>query len=597
MSDPLFSRKYLSTLERDSLAALKTNDNDALAKFSSQFSQHVLQLEEAIGANSISEDEARAHLCLSHNVYVASSAAYEAQLAVDEICGNFTQQLRLLTSQDNNPAQGTSVSPHVEPITENKDASPTSHTILKEWSQTHMAYLFPSPVQLKELASQTSTTVDKVNAWFRNARSRSGWAKLFAHQAYVDKDQQRFQLLIDEYNSQQRINTPEKFKTIVSENESYQLLEKIFRWFATTKPVKQAPPSSSVRPWIKDVLSSTLASFRTGAAGILGSSKQLLPSFSPRSDGSSSSSTCASSPSASTPPTSVAGSSSSRSDSLDSSSRRSTPSRSSLSPFFSPAVLPSQLTYSACNERSAATMYSPSTHPSPSCSSLSPVIPSSHISPELLALSNPACSPLGYSSSGSTQSRSSLSPALSPFNLPSASSSSFTSNSQSAEPLDSSSPRTTPSTSSLSSAVSPFTIAPELVSTFPNTIGTDQWNNPFNFSSGDSSSSSSGSLSPVLSPSNVSTDPTSSPGSNPYSPDCQYSPTSYSPCLPRGLQPAGLEPSFALSSSLKLFLSKNQPAILGSGSSSPTDSSRSRPSTASTESILSGQFDDAPEDE
>ncbi|KAH9443393.1 hypothetical protein Pst134EA_031295 [Puccinia striiformis f. sp. tritici] len=301
----------------------------------------------------------------------------------------------------------------------------------------------------------------------------------FAHQAHVDKDQERFQLLIDEYQSQQ---------------QSYQLLDKIFRWFATTKPVKQAPPTSSVRPWIKDVLSSTLASFRTGAAGILGSSKQLLPSFSARSDGSSSSSTCASSPSASTPPTSVAGSSSSRSDSVDSSSRRSTPSRSSLSPFFSPAVLPSQLTYSACNERSAASMDSPLLihhHP----------------------ISNPACSPLGYSSSGSTQPRSSLSPALSPFNLPSASSSSFTYNSQSAEPLDSSSPRTTPSTSSPCSAVSPFTIAPELVSTFPNTIGTDQWNNPFNFSSGDSSSSSSGSLSPVLSPSNVSTDPTSSPGS------------------------------------------------------------------------------------
>ncbi|KAI9616835.1 hypothetical protein H4Q26_010469 [Puccinia striiformis f. sp. tritici PST-130] len=552
MSDPLFSRKYLSTLERDSLAALKTNDNDALAKFSSQFSQHVLQLEEAIGANSISEDEARAHLCLSHNVYVASSAAYEAQLAVDEICGNFTQQLRLLTSQDNNPAQGTSVSPHVEPITENKDASPTSHTILKEWSQTHMAYLFPSPVQLKELASQTSTTVDKVNAWFRNARSRSGWAKLFAHQAYVDKDQQRFQLLIDEYNSQQRINTPEKFKTI---------------------PVKQAPPSSSVRPWIKDVLSSTLASFRTGAAGILGSSKQLLPSFSPRSDGSSSSSTCASSPSASTAPTSVAGSSSSRSDSVDSSSSRSTPSRSSLSPFFSPAVLPSQLTYSACNEPSAASMDAPFTHPSPSCSYLSTVTPPSHISPELLAISNPACSSLD-SSSCSTQPRSSLSPAFSPFNLPPASSSSFTYN-----------------------TVSPFTIAPELTSSFPNPIGTDQWSNPFNFSSGDSSSSSSGSLSPILSPSNVSTDPTSSPRSDSSSPDCQFSPTSYSPCLPHDLQPAELEPSFALSSSLKLFLSKNQPAILGNGSSSPTDSLRSRPSTASTESILSGQFDDAPEDE
>ncbi|KNE86601.1 hypothetical protein PSTG_20037, partial [Puccinia striiformis f. sp. tritici PST-78] len=150
---------------------------------------------------------------------------------------------------------------------------------------------------------------------------RSGWAKLFAHQAYVDKDQERFRLLIDEYQSQQRINTPEKFKRLVSEQESYQLLEKILRWFATKKDTKAVSNPQATQPWIKDVLSSTLASFKQGAVGILGSSKQLLPSFSSRSYSSSSSSTCSPSPSNSTAPTSVAGSSSSRSDSLDSSSR------------------------------------------------------------------------------------------------------------------------------------------------------------------------------------------------------------------------------------------------------------------------------------
>ncbi|KAI7964026.1 hypothetical protein MJO29_004453 [Puccinia striiformis f. sp. tritici] len=597
MSDPTFNRQELSNLEHDLLAALKTNDVDGLNNFGTRFSQLVHQVEEALPTHSISLDEAKAFHHLSQNVYIASSHARHAQLAMDELAVKFTQQLNLVAPLVPTTSSRSPPPPEISDVAGNNgsSASSTLHTALKHWSQAHMTYLFPSPAQLQELAFQTSTTTEKVNAWFRNARSRSGWAKLFAHQAFVDKDQARFQLLIDEYQSQQRINTPEKFKIIVSEQESYQLLEKIIRWFATTKPVKQAPPSSSVRPWIKDVLSSTLASFRTGAAGILGSSKQLLPSFSSRSDDSSSSLTCASSPSAFTPPTSVAGSSISRSDSQDSSSSRSTPSRSSLSPFFSPAMLPSQLTYSACNERLADSMTSSFTRSSPSCSSLSSVTPPSHISPELLALSNPACSSRDSSSGCLTQSRSSLSPVFSPSNLPPASSS-FTLNSQSAEPLDSSSRRSTPFTSSPCSAISPFTIAPELASTFPNPARPDQWNNPFNSSSGDSSSSS-GSLSPILSPSDVSTDPTSSPGSNPSSPDCQYSPTSYSPCLPHDLQPVGLEPSFALSSSLKLFLSKNQPAILGNGSSSPTDSLRSRPSTASTESILSGQFDDAPEDE
>ncbi|KAI7956768.1 hypothetical protein MJO28_003863 [Puccinia striiformis f. sp. tritici] len=597
MSDPVSIRGDLPSLGRDFLAALKTNDVDRLANFDTKYSQLVLELEQAITSNSLPEDELKAHYCFSQQVYIASSHARHAQLAMDELTDKFTHQLNLVAPLLPTSPTNPSPPPQDSVVNDNSNScSSSSHTILKNWSQAHVTYLFPSPAQLKELASQTSSTPDKINAWFRNARSRSGWAKLFAHQAYVDKDQERFQLLIDEYHSQQRINTPEKFKKILSEQESYQLLDKIFRWFATKKEIKVVPNPQATQPWIKDVLSSTLASFKQGAAGILGSSKQLLPSFSSRSYTSSSSSASSPSPSASTAPTSVAGSSSSRSDSVDSSSSRSTPSRSSLSPFFSPAVLPSQLTYSACNEPSAASMDAPFTHPSPSCSYLSTVTPPSHISPELLAISNPACSSLD-SSSCSTQPRSSLSPAFSPFNLPPASSSSFTYNSQSAEPLDSSSRRSTPFTSSPCSAVSPFTIAPELTSSFPNPIGTDQWSNPFNFSSGDSSSSSSGSLSPILSPSNVSTDPTSSPRSDSSSPDCQFSPTSYSPCLPHDLQPAELEPSFALSSSLKLFLSKNQPAILGNGSSSPTDSLRSRPSTASTESILSGQFDDAPEDE
>ncbi|KAH9444347.1 hypothetical protein Pst134EA_032222 [Puccinia striiformis f. sp. tritici] len=274
----------------------------------------------------------------------------------------------------------------------------------------------------------------------------------FSHQAHVDKDQQRFQLLIDEYNSQQRINTPEKFKTIVSEQE--------------------LSTSGKNLPMVCN-----------DQAGQASSSIKFGPT-------------------------------------LD----------------------------QGCSQQYAG------------------------------LLQDRRCWHLGFIEAATAillcKKRR-----------------------QSAEPLDSSSPRTTPFTSSPCSAVSPFTIAPELTSSFPNPIGTDQWNNPFNFSSGDSSSSSSGSLSPILSPSNVSTDPTSSPRSDSSSPDCQFSPTSYSPCLPHDLQPAELEPSFALSSSLKLFLSKNQPAILGNGSSSPTDSLRSRPSTASTESILSGQFDDAPEDE
>ncbi|KNE88531.1 hypothetical protein PSTG_18063 [Puccinia striiformis f. sp. tritici PST-78] len=96
MSDLTSSRKDLPNLERDLLTALKTNDTNGLINFGTRFSQLVRDMEQAIPANALSEDELKAHYHFSHQVYVAASHAQRAQLAMDQLADEFTQQLNLL---------------------------------------------------------------------------------------------------------------------------------------------------------------------------------------------------------------------------------------------------------------------------------------------------------------------------------------------------------------------------------------------------------------------------------------------------------------------------------------------------------------------
>ncbi|OAV84627.1 hypothetical protein PTTG_09683, partial [Puccinia triticina 1-1 BBBD Race 1] len=132
------SSQDLPTLQRDLLAALRKNDTDGLIKFGSQYSQVVLQLEEAIPANSLSADELQAHLCLSHNVYIASTLAQKVQLTMDEMSDKFSRQLSLLPPMPANVQVAPSPPPPKEPTVEATEATSdtsTSHTILKNWSQ------------------------------------------------------------------------------------------------------------------------------------------------------------------------------------------------------------------------------------------------------------------------------------------------------------------------------------------------------------------------------------------------------------------------------------------------------------------------------
>ncbi|WAR53736.1 hypothetical protein PtB15_3B245 [Puccinia triticina] len=616
MSNSTSRHRDLPNLEHDLLMALKTNDTDGLIDFGARFSQLVDEVEQAVLTSSISQDQAEAHFCLSHNLYVASTKAQEAQLAMDEIYDNFSRQLNLMGPLIT--AVPSAPSPSLPKQSVAEDSTSASHTILKNWCQTRLSYLFPSPLELKDLASQTSMSETKLNSWFRNARSRSGWAKLYALKPDVNKNQEKLQSLIDEYQSLKRLNTPEEFKKIVAAHETYQLLEKIFKWFATTKETKAALSTpKAVKPWIKDVLSSTLSSLKQGASGVLDSSKQLLPSFSSRGTtpsstassshtASSSNSTASSPPTASTASTSVASSSSDRSDSPGLSPRASSLSTSSSSPVISsPNLLPSSVPNPPCTELPADLLEFLSNLPKASTSSHSPAVPPSQDSPELLPPFNPACdlfsaASLASSSSLPAQPSASLEPVLLPSALPPAPSACpIPWNSSRPAPCSESSSRPSSSSSMPSSVVS-FTSnasAPAGMPTSADKIYMHPWVNPLlPRSARPSRSGSSGSLQRCEHLGSVSPFFWNSPEQSPFaSPRCQASQ------LPQKSIPSAQPP-------FQFVLPQTRPIALTILSSSPTEPvtderpSSSHPSISSalskktTQSCLSGQFDDAPED-
>jgi ribosome-associated translation inhibitor RaiA len=124
----------LFKLEHDLLAALQANNTDGLNKFSTEYSQVVLDVENAVSSSLMPQDEAIAHLCLSHNLYIASTQAQEVQLAVDKICDNFARQLNLVAPLTAKAPTAPFPPPPKEPVVEDKSSSSTSHSILKNWS-------------------------------------------------------------------------------------------------------------------------------------------------------------------------------------------------------------------------------------------------------------------------------------------------------------------------------------------------------------------------------------------------------------------------------------------------------------------------------
>ncbi|MBW0519277.1 hypothetical protein O181_058992 [Austropuccinia psidii MF-1] len=314
-------------LEFDFLQSCRSNETHNLENINNDLNSLLIPLQQSLSTNSILETKVEAHLTTTHNMQVVAQTAVQSQALVDETLQRLADALSALSISSTPPSPSSLSSTGSSP---EPSCSANSQSPLKHWCQEHMSYLFPTKSQLAELASQASMSDNQITLWFRNARTRSGWAKLYAHKTLVQKDQAKLKLLLEEFHSVKRLNNPTKARELIASVESYQMVDKILKWFETGPKTRKKQESSNVRPWIKNVISNTLTSFRQGAAGIMDSSKQLVSNLncsavSP--DSSTSSSTpslsCSTSYTQSTSPESSSPSSSSSSSSSFPSSLRS----------------------------------------------------------------------------------------------------------------------------------------------------------------------------------------------------------------------------------------------------------------------------------
>lgn len=154
----------------------------------------------------------------------------------------------------------------------------------------HLSYLFPDKNELSDLSQQTGLSESQVNLWFRNARTRSGWSKLYGNKLYAAKDRQKLQAYFEEYEVLRRLHGRHLgLGTTLATNDVHAMVQKVLKWFRVKKPqqcnqssspcgdvpVVEVPESGSVSPWVKDILFSTLESLRQSAS----SSKRLVPSL------------------------------------------------------------------------------------------------------------------------------------------------------------------------------------------------------------------------------------------------------------------------------------------------------------------------------
>lgn len=144
----------------------------------------------------------------------------------------------------------------------------------------HLSYLYPGKHELSALSQRTGLSESQVNLWFRNARTRSGWSRLYGNKLYAAKNKQKLKAYFDEYEVLRRLDGRNLGPTVAT-NDVYAMVEKILKWFRVKKPAQSSDSSSScqtmpltgpepdvrsVRPWVKDVLFSTLAALRSTAS-------------------------------------------------------------------------------------------------------------------------------------------------------------------------------------------------------------------------------------------------------------------------------------------------------------------------------------------
>ncbi|EGG03504.1 TALE-type homeodomain protein [Melampsora larici-populina 98AG31] len=268
------------------LAAFGGDQPVPLGELATELDAHSLSLERACRVPTPSVGVAQEYAQAAVNIQVLASAMTRVHASIENLMEDFVQKLDLSPATTHQRAIGSAAaSQRLSMDAPETFASPPPcsnlrkdpQDLLRCWSSQHLSYLFPTKEELMELSGQTKLSAKQVDLWFRNARTRSGWSKLFTNKLYANKDRQKLESYFSEYEATQRLHCS-KAGSFVSSDDAYKLVEKVLKWFRVkeskdnstisaclTPSVSEQTNNGSVSPWVKDVLFSTLAALRTSS--------------------------------------------------------------------------------------------------------------------------------------------------------------------------------------------------------------------------------------------------------------------------------------------------------------------------------------------
>ncbi|KAH9824958.1 TALE-type homeodomain protein [Melampsora americana] len=278
------SFEHFKSSERSFFAACAGDQPIPLPEFAAELDARLQNVERAYTGLVVSPGAAREYVQAATNIQVLASTMSKVHCTFEAMMEDFVQKLSLAPAARQEPAVGcaaksqdlsadTASTPTAPPpVSSEHEKDP--HDFLRDWSGRHLSYLFPSKQELLDLSGQTGLSTKQVDLWFRNARTRSGWSKLFTNKLYANKDRQKLESYFSEYELIRKLHGT-KAGSVISSDDGFKLIEKVLKWFRVKKPrdtaasacpipsVSEETSNGSVSPWVKDVLFSTLASLRT----------------------------------------------------------------------------------------------------------------------------------------------------------------------------------------------------------------------------------------------------------------------------------------------------------------------------------------------
>ncbi|KAI8444735.1 hypothetical protein BY996DRAFT_2490737 [Phakopsora pachyrhizi] len=236
---------------QDRCFATSPDNISALGSLATENQRLMEQAEIASRSDMMTTSEAIACASIASNIVQLSSCVIESNYAIQDLCTEFLKKTRFFSPNLNTYTSSIEPSSTIDRCP--KPINLTQHG-LRKWCKSHLSYLFPTNKQVAEFSMISEMSESQVSSWFRNARTRSGWSKLFSDKVHVNRDPSRLDIVFQDYNSYILSHCHSDICERLSYDVHFRLVDKVWRWFHTDKNCKKLEGSGSVRPWVKTIL-------------------------------------------------------------------------------------------------------------------------------------------------------------------------------------------------------------------------------------------------------------------------------------------------------------------------------------------------------